>query len=224
MYKTELHCHSSEVSGCSSVDVHGVVEKYTRHGYTTVVLTNHLWSEDDFEAYTRRVNAVFDTCDKARAAAGDRLCVLDGVEFRLEDENDYLLIGVTKDFLLSERNLSDFEAYELREKANAHGILLIEAHPLRYGHVLRHPSEVDGYEVFNGHPEQRSHNDAMATLAAELRAEGKILISGTDHHDGHHMPNSGIATDAPITDLRQLVDVLKSGNFSLIKHGKIVEE
>ena len=84
MYKTELHCHSSEVSGCSSVDVNGVVEKYTRHGYTTVVLKNHLWSEDDFEAYTRRVNAVFDTCDKARAAAGDRLCVLDGVEFRLE--------------------------------------------------------------------------------------------------------------------------------------------
>ncbi len=222
MYKTELHCHSSEVSGCSSVDVHDVVEKYIAHGYTTLVLTNHLWSGDDFEAYTRRVDSVFKTCDKAREAAGDRLIVLDGVELRLEDENDYLLIGVTKDFLLSEPGLSDLPAYRLREKASKHGILVIEAHPLRYGHVLRHPSEVDGYEVFNGHPEQRSHNDAMATLTDELRAEGKILTSGTDHHDGHHKPNAGIATEAPITTLEELVSILKSGKYALVKHGEIV--
>ena len=222
MYKTELHCHSSEVSGCSSVDVHGVVEKYIAHGYTTLVLTNHLWSGENYEKYCRRVDSVFDACEKAREIAGDRLYVLNGVELALEDGNDYLLIGVTKEFLLSEHNISDLEAHELRGKANAHGILLIEAHPLRYGHVLRHPSEVDGYEVFNGHPEHRSHNEAMDTFADELRAEGKILTSGTDHHDGHHMPNSGIATDEPVTSLEQLVAVLKSGKYSLIKKGEIV--
>ncbi|MBQ6789682.1 MAG: hypothetical protein IJO81_05820 [Clostridia bacterium] len=224
MYKTELHCHSSEVSGCSSVDVHGVVEKYIRHGYTTVVLTNHICGEDDFENYTRRVNKLFYTCDKAREAAGDKLCVLDGAEFRLKDDNDYLLIGVTKEFLLSERNFHEFEPYELKEKANAHGILVIEAHPLRYGQRLCHPDWVDGYEVHNGHPEQRSHNDAMELLADELRREGKILTSGTDHHDGHHMPNSGIATDEPITTLDGLVDVLKNGRYSLIKKGEIVKK
>ena len=222
MYKTELHCHSSEVSGCSSVDVHGVVEKYIAHGYTTLVLTNHLWSGENYDKYCRRVDSVFDTCEKAREIAGDRLHVLNGVELALEDGNDYLLIGVTKEFLLSERNISDLEAHELRGKASNSGILVIEAHPLRYGQTLRHPSEVDGYEVFNGHPEHRSHNDAMALLADELRAEGKILTSGTDHHDGHHVPNSGIATEEPITSLCQLVSVLKSGNYSLIKNGEIV--
>ena len=224
MYKTELHCHSSEVSGCSSVDIRGVVEKYIEHGYTTVVLTNHIHSCCDAEEYARRVDRLIDTCEAARKVAGDRLCVLDGAEFRLSDGDDFLLVGVTRDFLLALEKGSQMDIGELRDFGAQHGVLTIQAHPLRYGHRLRHPEEVDGYEVHNGHPEQRSHNDAMATFTAELRAEGKILISGTDHHDGHHMPNSGIATDAPITDLRQLVDVLKSGNFSLIKHGKIVEE
>ena len=222
MYKTELHCHSSEVSGCSSVDVHGVVEKYIEHGYTTVVLTNHIHSCCDPEEYARRVERLIDTCNKAREIAGDRLCVLDGAEFRLSDGDDFLLVGVTKEFMLSLKNGSSMDAGELRDFGAQHGVLTIQAHPLRYGHRLRDPSEVDGYEIHNGHPEQRSHNDAMAMFTSELLAEGKILISGTDHHDAHHMPNSGIATDIPITSLSQLVDILKGGSYALIKHGKIV--
>ena len=53
-YKTELHCHSCEISECADVDLNEIIEKYTQYGYTSLVLTNHLWSwdcKDDFEKY-----------------------------------------------------------------------------------------------------------------------------------------------------------------------------
>ena len=222
-YKTELHCHSSEVSGCSSVNINDVVEKYIEHGYTSLVLTNHLYTFNLFEEYKAKVDLLFDTCAKAREIAGDRLNVLDGVEFRLDDGNDYLLFGVTKEFLLSDPELSDLEAHELKEKAEKYGIIVIHAHPLRFNQRHLHPSAIHGYEVFNGHPEQRSNNEAVDLIFAPMAKEGKILTSGTDHHDGHHMPNAGIVTDAPITSLDELTATLRSGNYSLIKGDKIVE-
>ncbi len=220
-YKTEMHCHSSEVSGCASVDVKGVVEKYIEHGYTTLVLTNHMWSNDNYDEYRARVEHMFEVCERARQAADGRLYVIDGVEFALEDDNDYLLYGVTKEFLLSDNTLSDLEAHELRAKASEAGIIMIHAHPLRFSQRHLHPSEVDGYEIFNGHPEQQSNNDAAELIFK--RIEGKIFTSGTDHHDAHHMPNSGIATDMPIRNADELLAVLRSGEYSIIKNGEFFD-
>ena len=54
---------------------------------------------------------------------------------------------------------------------------------------------------------------------AEAWAEkyGKIKTSGTDHHDPDHQPRGGILTDFPITSEKQLIEVLRSGNYELIK-------
>ena len=40
-YKTELHCHTVEMSGCASETAAAMIDKYVACGYTTVVLTNH---------------------------------------------------------------------------------------------------------------------------------------------------------------------------------------
>ena len=40
-FKTELHCHSRDISPCSHQDVDGIVEKYTGSGYATLDLANH---------------------------------------------------------------------------------------------------------------------------------------------------------------------------------------
>ena len=40
-FKTELHCHSKDISPCSHQDVDGIVEKYTGSGYSSLVLANH---------------------------------------------------------------------------------------------------------------------------------------------------------------------------------------
>ena len=33
-YKTELHCHSKDASGCASESAEGIVEKYLKYGYS----------------------------------------------------------------------------------------------------------------------------------------------------------------------------------------------
>ena len=48
-YKTELHCHSGVVSACGRLSPERIVERYLEHGYSTVVITDHL-SRYTFEA------------------------------------------------------------------------------------------------------------------------------------------------------------------------------
>ena len=223
-YKTELHCHSCEISECASVDLNEIIEKYTQYGYTSLVLTNHLWSwdcKDDFEKYKQKVDDLFAVCDKARELAGDKLNIINGVELALRDGNDYLLYGVTKEFLLSETDISSLITQQLKDRANAYGIIVIHAHPLRFGQWHLPPEEIDGYEIYNAHPEAQSNNDAAELIFKRL--DGKILTSGSDFHYHHHIPRAGIATDYPITNMDELMTTLRSGNYSIIKDGVIYD-
>ena len=218
-YKTELHCHSSEISGCSSVNVKDVVDKYVEYGYTTLVLTNHLDSYGDDESeFRNEVREMFEVCEKAKQYAGDRLNVIPGVEINIQRE-DHLIIGVTEEFLSEQFKFSRKKVADFKKTVNDAGMLLICAHPMRFAHNIFDYRDVDGIEVFNGHPEHNSNNDLVAFEYASKRELGIILTSGTDHHDHHHKPNAGILTDYPITTGDELVEVLKSSNYSLIKNG-----
>ena len=44
-----------------------------------------------------------------------------------------------------------------------------------------------------------------------------MVTSGSDHHDSNQYPDAGILTDEPITSNKQLLEVLKSGNYELIR-------
>ena len=50
MFKTELHCHSTEVSACATATARHIVERYIDNGYSTLVLTNHL-SKHTFKSH-----------------------------------------------------------------------------------------------------------------------------------------------------------------------------
>ena len=41
MFKTELHCHSKSISACARVSNEDIIEKFTKAGYTSLVLANH---------------------------------------------------------------------------------------------------------------------------------------------------------------------------------------
>ena len=98
--------------------------------------------------------------------------------------------------------------------AREDGLLTIQAHPFRNGMTVTDPRRVDGIEVFNGHPGHNSRNDVAELWAKQA---GVIMTSGTDHHNPDHLPDGGIITDAPVTSVTQLIDLLKSGEYTLIK-------
>lgn len=221
-YKTELHCHSRDGSGCSSESVEGIVEKYVKYGYTTVCLTNHFdpcREMDDIEKWNARTESKFAAYEKLVAAAGDKLNILLGFEFRfVQNQNDYLVFGFDKDYILSRGpDILKMGVRRFTQMAREDGILTIQAHPFRFGMTVTPPDQIDGIEIFNGHPGHNSNNDIAEAWAKKY---GKIMTSGTDHHDPHHMPAGGIITDEPITGEKQLIEILRSGNYELIRGNK----
>lgn len=77
---------------------------------------------------------------------------------------------------------------------------------------------LDGIEVFNGsiggHYGTDSHNDRAKAYAEQFKF---IKTSGTDLHYPTDKILGGIKTEEKITSINQLVDILKSGKYTLIE-------
>lgn len=226
-YKTELHCHSRDVSTCSDESAEGIVAKYLRYGYKTIVLTNHLslncHSTEFFNGWSWEQKAehfINGWKILQKAAAGSGLNILLGAEIRFPQYlNDYLLFGLTEEYLMSHENLYCTDVGTFHNMSKADGLLLIQAHPFRRDLHIVNPWDVDGYEVYNGHPYWNGANNAVLEYAKTI--DGCIMTSGTDHHDTGHFPDAGIITDFEIKTNDELVSVLKSGNYSRIREEEI---
>ncbi len=218
-YKTELHCHTSEVSNCASENAKDTVDKYVEAGYTTLVLTNHINPGTKYFKNGQNKEGIEyfleGYYEMLRHAEG-RLNVLLGAEvcFNYQGRNDYLLFGADEAFLREHYNIIDYKAKTLHEICQARGYLLIQAHPFRPGMTLMSHEHIDGIEVFNGHKNHHSHND-MADMWANYY--GMIKTSGTDHHDAENPATCGILTTSPILTNEQLVATLKTNDYRLIR-------
>lgn len=217
MFKTELHCHSLEISECARVDSNDVVKKFTEAGYHTLVLTNH------FNYTTMRYNKAQDWEDFVCkfVSAYERLCevasgkmhILLGAELRFKENiNDYLLFGITKEFLLSHPEIFDLNPEKLYPILKENNILIVQAHPFRNGMTVINPAFLDGVEVFNGHMGHDSRNEIANAWADKFEL---IKTSGTDFHYNTSPANAGIFTNEEITSMPQLVEILKSGKYEL---------
>ena len=227
MFKTELHAHSSSVSDCASVHESVVAERYIEAGYTTLVLTNHLshftYKNKRFDhsahSWEEKIDYYMNGYNIMKEAAGDRLNVLLGVELRRNaDDNDYLLYGIDENFLRSYPTIMDDTLQNVVNAVHEAGGLLFQAHPFRNHMKVVKPIFLDGIEVYNGHIGQESRND-IANMWADKY--GLRKISGTDYHHDHHVIGAGIETDVAITSEAQLVEILKNGNYSLIRSGAV---
>jgi len=215
-YKTELHCHSRDVSACSNESVEGIVEKYLAAGYTTVCLTNHFAPSGDDEAHwVEKVEKLYYGYDKLVKAASGWLNIVMGMELRFhQNSNDYLVFGFDKQYLLDRPGILKMGIGKYIGEARKNGLFTIQAHPCRYGMTTTQPDRLYAMDVFNGHPGHNSNNDIALHWADKY---GLIKTSGTDHHDRHHVPDGGIITDSPIHNAGELIAVLKSGNYELIR-------
>lgn len=217
-YKTELHCHSRDGSGCANESAEGIVKKYLDAGYTTIALTNHFgpfWNPEAREWWIGEVAEKYDAYDKLVKAAEGKLNILFGLEcYFIDNRNDYLVFGFDREYL---ENLDPALTKDLRsfaEDAHKRGMFIIQAHPFRQQMTMKRPDFVDAIEVYNGHLGHDNHNFLAEAFADHY---GKRKTSGSDHHDTDHMPRGGIMTDEPITSVEQLIEVLRSGNYELIK-------
>ena len=219
MFKTELHCHSADISGCASATAEDIVAHYTAAGYSSLVLANHLQSATmrtlGYEDYRDFISGFVKAWEKLRLIAKGKMNILFGAELRFNSNcNDYLLFGATPDFLLKHPDIFDMNPKTFSEYAREAGILFIQAHPFRDHMTIIDPKSIDGIEVFNGHIEHNSRN-SIADAWADMH--GLLKTSGSDFHHTTHFPNAGIITDFEIKSMDELVSTLKNGNYGLIK-------
>lgn len=218
-FKTELHCHCREISLCADVDTDTVAKKYLEAGYSTVVLTNH-FNRDTIrglgpETYENFIEQYIGAAEKLKKSVDGRIHVLLGMEIRFETNwNDYLVYGVTPEFLREHTEILDLGLRDFRRLANQNGMLLFQAHPFRFGMTTTNPEDLDGVEAYNGHPGHNSNNDIACAWAKKYKL---LTCAGSDYHHNVHVPTSGILTNCEIQTQEQLIEVLKSQCFTVIR-------
>ncbi|MBO5270691.1 MAG: hypothetical protein J6B77_07890 [Clostridia bacterium] len=221
MYKTELHCHTAEVSDCGQVSARVLTKSYVEHGYTTVVLTNHLskftYKNSRFDhsdwSWKQKIDFYMDGFHRFEETAAGKLHVILGCELRSNlDNNDYLLYGVTEDFLRSLPDMMDERLVVVREELHSIGGLIYQAHPFRDTMTVKRPARLDGIEVFN------ACNRGFRNVIADQWAEhyGLLKSSGSDFHATYQTICGGIETEAPITCREELVASLRDPSVRLL--------
>ena len=217
----DLHVHTKEVSRCSEIPAREVVKTYKEQtAYDAIVITEHinacLFGEEMFGEKWQETITRYMSGYKTAKEEGDKLGlkVFFGCELALTTvgDNDFLLYGVTEQFLRDNVNINRRPLKEVSQLCRDNGILLYKAHPFRNGMVMVDPSLLFGIETANGHPGHNSRND-FANLWADMYGLSKI--GGSDfHHPGQH-GRSGIITRTTVNDEKELVEVLKSGDYMI---------
>lgn len=219
-YKYELHCHTKEVSRCAGTPAAECVKLYKELGYDGIVITDH-FSPMTFTPATvfrphKNVDFYTRGYKEALKAAGNDFTVLLGMELRYYATiNDYLVYGITEDFLKSNGNIMAMypkKFYHLAEKNN---LIVVQAHPFRDMMIRISPQYLDGAEVFNGKATKEA-NESTEKWADESGI--KIRISGSDFHRPAQLGRGGIITDTPIKTNDDLLKILRSCDYELIKN------
>lgn len=212
-YCWETHAHTAEISPCGEVPAARLAQLYIEAGYTGVVVTNHLCEYGlgrvKDRPWQEQIDWFFAGADMVREAAGDRLRVLTGAELRFtENINDYLVFGMTKEWLLAHPDVFSMGVQRFHEEAQANGFLLVQAHPFRNGMTVANPQHLDGVEVYNGHIGHDSRNDIAAAWA---RKYGLFATSGSDFHQEPHAARGGIITKRDIRTMDDMIAAIKEG-------------
>lgn len=212
-YKTELHFHTAEVSPCGKMPAAWGIRLYKKLGYQTVVITDH-FRDRFFDMlgrlpWEKKVDCFLRGYRIARRV-GERqgVRVILGMEYAMPDSRDDILIyGFDEGFLYANENLHLLDADGLRRKAEAHNLLLIQAHPFRKKITRVYDEMVEGLEVFNGNPRHDSNNPKALAYAQE---RGWIAISGSDFHRREDAGTGGVMLPSIPKDAFELAEMIRS--------------
>ena len=211
-YKTELHTHTTPVSGCSEISPKQLVEVYKENGYDSFVLTNHFRAGMNGDTPEEKVNFYLDDyyqCVEEGKRVG--INVILGIEVRLnENKNEYLIYGICPEDLTEIYNKLDLSIDEFYRAVKNEKNVILQAHPFRNDMVLVNPESLDGAEAFNVHPNHNSRNG----FAVKFTQENNLIA--TCGNDFHHMGQECLCatlTEEPIKDSYDLARILKSGAY-----------
>lgn len=223
MYKYELHSHTADCDLFAKLSGAELVREYKAAGYDGIVITDHYfelffeWFQEELDGTTHEVQMDrYLKGYRSAKAEGDRLgfTVLCGTEVRVKDSiNDYLVYGLDEEFFYKAPRLTDAKSLDALLKLLPEDACVVHAHPFRNGMTVRNPENLFGIEAYNGGTEK--FRNEMAHAFAEHYGVRKT--SGSDVHGLNRLAKGGIETERRILTMRDLVEVLRSGEYRLIE-------
>lgn len=215
LLKIDAHVHSNGISRCSHVTVQQLVDNKRAQGYDGMVLTNHCqgwyYPPEQNAEFIQSFIAEF----RAAKAYGDSLgfAVWLGIEATVQQPfyADWLLYGVTEEFLRSAPCLYQLTQEELYALCQKSGVLMVQAHPFRMQRVGER-SQMDGVEVNCTPGDLETYEKVI-----ELAKEKKMLVTcGTDYHAENRTFRGGMLVPSSVKDGVAFADYLKTTEFTHI--------
>lgn len=221
-YKYELHAHTKEVSRCAAISVKELIEEYKKAGYSGIVLTDHYspmtFNPSEFFSKKKALDHYLRAYREAKKYETDDFTILLGMELRFyATVNDYIIYGITEEILYELPFLLKTYIRKASRLLRERGCLFLQAHPFRKMITRANPEYLDGVEVFNGKATKEA-NDNSEKWANEINTP--IKTSGSDCHRQSGVGLGGIITEEPIKSNDDLIRILKSGKYKMIKNQK----
>lgn len=221
-YKTELHLHTSPASSCSEVSPERAAFLYANLGYHSIVVSNHFDPNIRFREDKKRCIETYlaDYREALKYGIKYGLNVILGCEIRFtENNNDYLLFGIDESTLDLVYDSLELGIEHFSKMFRSEESLLIQAHPFRNHMTQVAPEYLDGIEAFNMHP----HHNSRVSLANRYAKEHRMMTTvGTDFHHPGHEGLSALLTKTELKTSKEIVDVLRSGDYLFEIGGSIV--
>jgi len=219
-YKFEPHAHTAEVSGCANISAKNLVEAYHSAGFDSIAITDHMhgYLLHRFKHNWDKVVDFFLKGYKNAKKHGDKLGlgVLLGMElsFASAPGMDYLVYGIDEKFL---RKNPDLPLLNLKEFSRRYKdeLLIIQAHPFRYGNEIVYHQHLHGIEIYNSNPRHESCNKKAQDLC---KNRPKLCpISASDTHEPGDIARGWIELKRPVSDGSQMRELILGREYELGK-------
>lgn len=188
--KIDPHVHSNAISRCSHVSCEEIIDEKIKLGYDGVILTNHCqewyYPKEEHEKYVEQVIADFLRGKAYADKKGFRFYLGLEVTLMLPNYSDWLLYGVTEEFLRKTPCLYLLSQEELFALCEESGVLLVQAHPYRQAPC--DPNLMHGVEI-NCNDGDLEKIPLVEKFAAE---HGLLVTCGTDYHSWSRTYRGGI--------------------------------
>lgn len=161
-----MHVHTSETSGCGKISGKEIARLYHQAGYQGIMITDHFHKEyfnglGDRKSDQKIEQYLLGYHLAKKEGEKEGLDVVLGIEFRnVETDNDFLIVGVTEEFLFEHYNIYELPLVEAIKTFHENGMLVIQAHPVRFaimeridGKFFRRYSSDEMIEILRTDPE-----------------------------------------------------------------------
>lgn len=222
MYRIETHLHTTYISRCGWLGAEAIMKYYTACGYDAICVTDHYnrecfdYAEIDLTTPGSKTQAFLQGYHRLKKVSEKyNIRVYAGAELRFdESDNDYLLYGFHDALLADPDRVMREGLAAFAPQYRADGALLVQAHPFRKKCTPAPAEYLDGVEVLNLNPRHDSHNDLALAYAKEHHL---IMTAGSDCHRPGDQGTTGILSDTLPEDSFGLADLLRSGNYTIIR-------